>query len=124
MELFQFSYTQGITNDLVNEGAFPSVNGHRLIYLLSLKAKSTDCSRSLLNNKVFALLVIVDYILMDPMERKRLFIESIPHMFPQRVIRAPVPWHSVYRNAKKWNKEHLHIVNPMMLSLKDLWFQE
>ncbi|XP_044602978.2 dynein axonemal heavy chain 3 isoform X2 [Equus asinus] len=67
---------------------------------------------------------IVDYILMDPMERKRLFIESIPHMFPQRVIRAPVPWHSVYRNAKKWNKEHLHIVNPMMLSLKDLWFQE
>ncbi|XP_069920753.1 dynein axonemal heavy chain 3 isoform X2 [Oryctolagus cuniculus] len=67
---------------------------------------------------------IVDYILMDPMERKRLFINSVPRMFPQRVIRAPVPWHSAYRNAKKWNEEHLHTVNPMMLSLKDLWFTE
>ncbi|XP_059979997.1 dynein axonemal heavy chain 3 [Lagenorhynchus albirostris] len=67
---------------------------------------------------------IVDYILMDPMERKRLFIESIPRAFPQRVIRAPVPWHSVYRNAKKWNEDHLHTVNPMMLSLKQLWFTE
>ncbi|XP_014652699.1 PREDICTED: dynein heavy chain 3, axonemal [Ceratotherium simum simum] len=67
---------------------------------------------------------IVDYILMDPMERKRLFIKSIPHVFPQRVIRAPVPWHSVYKNAKKWNEEHLHMVNPMMLSLKELWFSE
>nr|XP_058892896.1 dynein axonemal heavy chain 3 isoform X22 [Kogia breviceps] len=67
---------------------------------------------------------IVDYILMDPMERKRLFIENIPRAFPQRVIRAPVPWHSVYRNAKKWNEDHLHTVNPMMLSLKQLWFTE
>ncbi|XP_053412126.1 dynein axonemal heavy chain 3 [Nycticebus coucang] len=67
---------------------------------------------------------IVDYILMDPKERKRLFIKSVPRMFPQRVIRAPVPWHSVYRSAKKWNEEHLHIVNPMMLHLKELWFTE
>ncbi|KAM9584412.1 dynein axonemal heavy chain 3 [Trichechus inunguis] len=67
---------------------------------------------------------IVDYILMDPMERKRLFIKSIPQLFPQRVIRAPVPWHSVYKSAKKWNQEHLHTVNPMMLRLKELWFSE
>lgn len=73
---------------------------------------------------VFALLVIVDYILMDPEERKRLFINRIPCLFPQRVIRAPVPWHSVYRNAKKWNEEHLHTVNSMMLSLEELWFSE
>ncbi|XP_040829844.1 dynein heavy chain 3, axonemal isoform X1 [Ochotona curzoniae] len=67
---------------------------------------------------------IVDYILLDPMEKKRLFINSVPRMFPQRVIRAPVPWHSDFRSAKKWNEEHLHTVNPMMLSLKDLWFTE
>jgi dynein heavy chain len=73
---------------------------------------------------MFSLLVLVDYILMDPMERKRLFIESIPRVFPLRVIRAPVPWHNVYQNAKKWNEEHLHIVNPMMLNLKELWFSE
>ncbi|KAM7329251.1 hypothetical protein ACRRTK_010864 [Alexandromys fortis] len=67
---------------------------------------------------------IVDYILMDPMEKKRLFIESIPRLFPHRVIRAPVPWHNVYQSAKKWNEEHLHTVNPMMYNLKELWFTE
>ncbi|KAK7833318.1 hypothetical protein U0070_017317 [Myodes glareolus] len=66
----------------------------------------------------------VDYILMDPMEKKRLFIESIPRLFPHRVIRAPVPWHNVYQSAKKWNEEHLHTVNPMMYNLKELWFAE
>ncbi|XP_029805794.1 dynein heavy chain 3, axonemal [Suricata suricatta] len=82
-----------------------------------VKEKEKDYYSSLMKS-------IVDYILMDPTERKRLFIKNIPRMFPQRVIRAPVPWHSVYRNAKKWNEEHLHTVNPMMLSLKELWFTE
>ncbi|XP_019505362.1 PREDICTED: dynein heavy chain 3, axonemal [Hipposideros armiger] len=67
---------------------------------------------------------IVDYILMDPAERKRLFIDSVPRAFPQRVIRAPVPWHSIYRGARQWNEEHLHTVNPMMRSLEELWFAE
>lgn len=61
---------------------------------------------------------------MDPMEKKRLFIESIPRLFPHRVIRAPVPWHNVCQSAKKWNEEHLHTVNPMMYNLKELWFAE
>lgn len=120
MELPQFSYTQGIINIM----GIISVTGQRLIYILNAAAQSSERSRACLTNKVFVLLVIVDYILMDPIERKRLFIENIPRMFPQRVIRAPVPWHSVYRNAKKWNEEHLHTVNPMMLSLKELWFTE
>ncbi|XP_053550231.1 dynein axonemal heavy chain 3 [Bombina bombina] len=67
---------------------------------------------------------IVDYILKDPEEKDRLFIANIPHSFPHRVIRAPVPWHLSCRNAYKWNEEHLFIVNPMMLSLQHLWFTE
>ncbi|XP_070269812.1 dynein axonemal heavy chain 3 [Myotis yumanensis] len=67
---------------------------------------------------------IVDYILMDPEEKKRLFIESTPRLFPQRAIRAPVPWHGAYKSAKKWNEEHLHTVNPMVLILEQLWFEE
>ncbi|XP_030740234.2 dynein axonemal heavy chain 3 [Echinops telfairi] len=67
---------------------------------------------------------IVDYILLDPTERERLFINSTPRLFSQRVIRAPVPWHNIYKSAKQWNEEHLHSVNPMMLKLKDLWFSE
>ncbi|XP_074064394.1 dynein axonemal heavy chain 3 isoform X6 [Macrotis lagotis] len=67
---------------------------------------------------------IVDYILMDPREKERLFITNIPHMFPQRIIRAPVPWYKEYKTAKLWNEEHLFIVNPMMLVLRELWFSE
>ncbi|XP_077762989.1 dynein axonemal heavy chain 3 isoform X1 [Canis aureus] len=87
------------------------------LVILLVKEKENDYYSSLMKS-------IVDYILMDPTERERLFIKNIPHVFPQRVIRAPVPWHCVYRNAKKWNEEHLHTVNPMMLSLKELWFAE
>ncbi|XP_057342987.1 dynein axonemal heavy chain 3 isoform X2 [Manis pentadactyla] len=87
------------------------------LMVVLMEEKENDYYSSLMKS-------IVDYILMDPMERKRLFIESIPRVFPQRVIRAPVPWHGIYRNAKKWNEKHLHTVNPMMLSLKELWFAE
>ncbi|MGH0124048.1 UNVERIFIED_CONTAM: hypothetical protein FKN15_034456 [Acipenser sinensis] len=67
---------------------------------------------------------IVDYILKDPSERTRLFIASIPCPFPQRIIRAPVPWSSSYRDAKNWNETHLFNVNPMMLELQQLWCKE
>ncbi|XP_036755222.2 dynein axonemal heavy chain 3 isoform X5 [Manis pentadactyla] len=87
------------------------------LMVVLMEEKENDYYSSLMKS-------IVDYILMDPMERKRLFIESIPRVFPQRVIRAPVPWHGIYRNAKKWNEKHLHTVNPMMLSLKELWFAD
>uniref|UniRef100_A0A2K5ETG1 Dynein axonemal heavy chain 3 n=1 Tax=Aotus nancymaae TaxID=37293 RepID=A0A2K5ETG1_AOTNA len=87
------------------------------LMVVLMQEKENDYYSSLMKS-------IVDYVLLDPMERKRLFIESIPRLFPQRVMRAPVPWHSVYRSAKKWNEEHLHTVNPMMLSLKELWFAE
>lgn len=84
----------------------------------------SECSASLLNNQDGALSVTVDYVLMDPAERKRLFIESVPRAFPQRVIRGPVPWHPTYQHARKWNREHLHTVNPMTLRLEELWFSE
>ncbi|XP_062820321.1 dynein axonemal heavy chain 3 [Anolis carolinensis] len=67
---------------------------------------------------------IVDYILMDPDERRRLFICNIPRPFPQRMIRAPVPWHKMYQEVKIWNESHLFTVNPMMLTLQHLWFKE
>ncbi|CAI5792110.1 dynein heavy chain 3, axonemal [Podarcis lilfordi] len=67
---------------------------------------------------------IVDYILMDPEERKRLFIYNIPLPFPRRVIRAPVPWHTIYQEVRSWNEGHLFTVNPMMLTLQRLWFSE
>ncbi|CAH2307189.1 Hypothetical predicted protein [Pelobates cultripes] len=67
---------------------------------------------------------IVDYILKDPEEKERLFIASTPPSYPIRVIRAPVPWHTSCRDAKSWTEEHLFMVNPIMLSLQDLWHQQ
>ncbi|XP_071879956.1 dynein axonemal heavy chain 3 isoform X2 [Anas platyrhynchos] len=67
---------------------------------------------------------IVDYILMDPAERERLLIRSTPRPFPQRVIRAPVPWHSSYEEAKSWNENSLFTVNPLMYTLQQLWLSE
>ncbi|XP_064448835.1 dynein axonemal heavy chain 3 [Mirounga angustirostris] len=131
LERYYYYLTNGIQKDMIAPEEDEVM--HRISKLISntlltrpfleplmialVKEKENDYYSSLMKSTV-------DYILMDPRERKRLFIENIPHMFPQRVIRAPVPWHSAYRNAKKWNEEHLHTVNPMMLSLKELWFKE
>ncbi|NXC38348.1 DYH3 protein, partial [Penelope pileata] len=67
---------------------------------------------------------IVDYILMDPAEKERLLIGSTPRPFPQRVIRAPVPWHSSNKEVKSWNESNLFIVNPLMQTLQQLWLSE
>ncbi|KAJ8399893.1 hypothetical protein AAFF_G00406230 [Aldrovandia affinis] len=64
---------------------------------------------------------IVDYILEDPFERQRLFIPNVPHPFPRRVIRGPIPWASSYKEAQSWQTQHLFTINPMMLHLQDLW---
>ncbi|XP_039631019.1 dynein heavy chain 3, axonemal [Polypterus senegalus] len=67
---------------------------------------------------------IVDYILKDESEKERLYIASIPHPYPQRIIRAPVPWNSSYRDAKAWTQCHLFTINPLMLRLQHLWYTE
>ncbi|XP_070580768.1 dynein axonemal heavy chain 3-like [Ptychodera flava] len=65
---------------------------------------------------------IVDYILKDPEEKRRLHIDWIPRSFPWRTIRAPVPWHQSYSEHKQTNEAHLFITNPIMLELQNLWY--
>ncbi|CAD5122382.1 DgyrCDS10813 [Dimorphilus gyrociliatus] len=67
---------------------------------------------------------IVDYILKDPTEKVRIHIKWLPRPYPQRVIRAPVPWHEQYTEAKYFHLNHLHTVNPMMSLLQKLWLEE
>ena len=69
-------------------------------------------------------LISVDYILKDPEEKTRLHITAIPRAFPQRIIRAPVPWHDTYQQMKEFNEMHLFTTNPMMLELQNIWFNE
>lgn len=58
---------------------------------------------------------------MDPLERRRLSISSIPRPFPWRVIRAPVPWTSSYQEAHLWQSQHLFTATPIMVLLQDIW---
>ncbi|ESO89088.1 hypothetical protein LOTGIDRAFT_210054 [Lottia gigantea] len=67
---------------------------------------------------------IVDYILKDPEEKERLFIAWTPKPFPQRLIRAPVPWHDMYQRMKSYNGTYLFITNPIMLALQNVWFDK
>ncbi|XP_029639148.1 dynein heavy chain 3, axonemal-like isoform X2 [Octopus sinensis] len=67
---------------------------------------------------------IVDYILKDPREKKRLHIAWVPVPFPHRVIRAPIPWHNSYLVLKHFNLVSLFAINPVMLELQSIWCKQ
>lgn len=67
---------------------------------------------------------IVDYILMDSSEKKRLGIKSVLLDHPQRVIRAPVPWHNSFHQAKGAQTQQLFINNHIMTELQLLWWSK
>ena len=45
---------------------------------------------------------VVDYVLLDAGERKRINVHRVPKRFAIRVIRAPVPWHQSFITAKQF----------------------
>lgn len=68
--------------------------------------------------------VIVDYVLMDPHERKRLSIETLPVKFPMLCIRAPVPWHQSKITANHSMRHNLFIGDAILRDIRDLWFSK
>ncbi len=67
---------------------------------------------------------VVDYILMDSSEMDRLSINSIPHSFRKRVIRAPVPWHDNFSLCREAQTQQLFITNKIMSELQLLWWNK
>ncbi|XP_015175416.1 PREDICTED: dynein heavy chain 3, axonemal [Polistes dominula] len=65
---------------------------------------------------------IVDYILLDVDERKRLLIETMPMEFPVLIIRAPVPWHQYKILSDHFMEYNLFITNEILIDIRDLWF--
>ncbi|XP_015588713.1 dynein heavy chain 3, axonemal [Cephus cinctus] len=65
---------------------------------------------------------VVDYVLLDPAERKRLFIETMPPQYLTSSIRAPVPWHQAKITAKHFLEYNLAIANEILRDIRDLWF--
>ncbi|TNM97969.1 hypothetical protein fugu_014215 [Takifugu bimaculatus] len=68
-------------------------------------------------------LLLVDYVLLDPSERRRLAVYNVPTPFPKRVIRAPVPWESGYKESCAWIKNHLFAVSAMTIVLQNIWLK-
>ncbi|XP_059095302.1 dynein axonemal heavy chain 3-like [Tigriopus californicus] len=64
---------------------------------------------------------VVNYVLMDVDERKRVGISVIPSPFPRSVIRGPVPWHQQFLIAQQFCRHNLFILNPIIQRLRVLW---
>jgi dynein heavy chain len=64
---------------------------------------------------------VVDYILLDPNERKRVKIQNVPKTFHLNTIRAPIAWHDAMEQTKRDLQTTLHANNPIMDSLQTLW---
>jgi dynein heavy chain len=60
---------------------------------------------------------IVDYILIDIDEQKRLSIPPIFDQYVPMVARGPVPWHESLLPIKLFNEDNLFITNPMMVQI-------
>ncbi|KAK3568802.1 hypothetical protein QTP86_017405 [Hemibagrus guttatus] len=63
---------------------------------------------------------IVDFALRDPRETEEPKAKSLP---PHReeIAVVPKPWNSSFHQARKRMSQHLHAINPTMLSVLNLW---
>ncbi|XP_050529641.1 dynein axonemal heavy chain 3 isoform X2 [Daktulosphaira vitifoliae] len=66
--------------------------------------------------------IILDYILMDPNELKRLNIQNyyLPE-YPTMLIRGPVPWHHMIYIRKEQLRHNLYIFKNPILLLDKVW---
>ncbi|KAK2580549.1 hypothetical protein KPH14_007682 [Odynerus spinipes] len=67
---------------------------------------------------------IVDYILLDADERKRLLVETMPMEYPVLIIRAPVPWHQSKITANHFMQYNLFVTNEILRDILELWFSK
>ena len=64
---------------------------------------------------------IVNYVLSDPAERRRLHITSIERSRNHMVTRAPVPWHMPYFEAKTLISQELFVTNTAVVELQQIF---
>ena len=66
----------------------------------------------------------VTYILMDPSERIRLRIYSLPQVAVRQVIRAPILWHETFRSSYELQLKQLFVTSPVMALIQLLWWNK
>jgi dynein heavy chain len=123
---YKFYLTQGVTDEDIEPMTKHQMNSFYKRLLPQLVSNFADTCKSLeeeiLNDYNSSLKkAIVDYILMDPQEKRRLRIGALPLASPQRIIRAPVPWHDDFRKTFEAQEVQLFIGNDVMLQIQKLW---
>nr|CAI5856319.1 unnamed protein product [Callosobruchus analis] len=66
---------------------------------------------------------LLQYVLHDPGEWKRLNFETFPIDFPIMLIRAPVPWHTTFCLNQQLMEKHYYNGNVVLRKIRDLWFE-
>ncbi|KAG8235430.1 hypothetical protein J437_LFUL015495 [Ladona fulva] len=66
-------------------------------------------------------IAIVEYILLDENECKRLNVNTVPKKYPTMSIRLPVPWHQQVIISRQFISHNLHICDQSMLAIRNLW---
>lgn len=66
--------------------------------------------------------IILDYILMDPDELKRIAIKNYYRLdYPSMLIRGPVPWHHMTIIQKEQLRHNLYNFREPILKLNNVW---
>lgn len=66
-------------------------------------------------------IALLDYVMLNPVEQRRLGIETYPTRYPALTLRAPVPWHQAYITASQRISYSLYTGHPMLYALRILW---
>ncbi|XP_023329300.1 dynein heavy chain 3, axonemal [Eurytemora carolleeae] len=66
---------------------------------------------------------ILDYLLLDPQEQRRLEIQNVAQSWTPLVVRAPVPWHQTYLQANQFCRHNLFTLNTVLEKINNLWWR-
>ncbi len=83
--------------------------------------RGVQCRQGIIVGTFCRLQAIVDFVLRDPREKEEEKKPAVvlPHRAELDVV--PKPWHKSYLTALEVAKDMLHVTNPCMLQVLELW---
>lgn len=128
INIYSFIKFQGIDNEILSP--YPEIYWNVAKTTILPKWKELleffrilqDCRRLIMICYEFSQKsAILEYILHDPIEKKRIGINMYPAVYRPIIITAPMPWHASYITAKEKMRINLYITHIVLTELRDLW---
>lgn len=63
-------------------------------------------------------------LLSDPENETFLQNNNLKIFYPIFHVRSPVPWHQSVINGKNFMRHNLFIIDPILIKLRNLWFEK